>query len=255
MFRTKPPVDPDEFEWLVACFAWLHRHLGGLKGDTGFSPVLVLSDTPEIRDAASASALFEGVKRLAGLSEWHCVLEQGNPPQDALPASHLGAYSTRHALGTFSVEGNSPVIRYDPELLRNPEALAATFAHELGHLLIHSLGMPPGGEELEEHATDCAAVYMGFGVFLANSARQFSQFQDGLVGGWSSSWSGYLSERALVTATALFIRLNGCAPDGAIDSLKPYLRKDFRTALKYIDRHHPDVAETLERADISAWAA
>ena len=51
-----------------------------------------------------------------------------------------------------------------------PESLISTFAHEFAHYLIHSVDAPtPGGEELEEHATDLVAVFMGFGVFLAST--------------------------------------------------------------------------------------
>jgi hypothetical protein len=254
-FDPKPPVDALEVEWLLACFAWLDRGLAAAPASPDSVRQLATPDTASIANVGNASELFEAVKTLAGLKEWHCVLEPGEAPREHVLPGGLGEYSTRHALGTFSVEGNVPVIRYDPTLLGNPSALVATLAHELAHLLTATLDDPPGGDKLHEHATDCAAVYLGFGVFLANSARQFEQFQDAWVQGWRSSTSGYLSETALVTATAMFVRLFAIDPDLARAPLKPYLQKDFAKALKYIDWRYPEIAGDLADVDLSVWGS
>ncbi len=254
LFGSKPPIEPDEFEWLLACFAWLDKELGKRNGDTGFRPGLILPNDPELMAASTAPQMFDVVKRATGLGNWHCQLEKGDVRRE-MPSTGLatGPHSQSFALGTFQVEGNTPIIRYDPALLKNPDALVATFAHELSHLLIHSLGMPPGGHELEEHATDCTAVYLGFGVFLANSARNFSQFTDGAMQGWQSNASGYLSENALVTALAIFEkRFSGDA--SAQSHLKPYLQSVYRKAHKYLQKKHSDLTADLSRLDLSVWA-
>lgn len=250
----KPPVELDEFEWLMACFAWVHRKMEPDDANAGYQPILVLHETPRIAQATGASSLFAAVKALAGLDDWDCDLRQGEAAREPTRFSPFGEFSSRSALGTFSVEGDKPVIHYDPALLASPERLTATFAHELAHLLGHTLGMPPGGADLEEHATDCIAVYLGFGIFLANSARHFSQFSDGQVQGWQSSTAGYLSENALVTLTAMFVRLFGLQSAPASAFLKPYLRSDFAKALKYIDRTYPDFATQLAAVDLAEWA-
>ncbi|MEY4953069.1 MAG: hypothetical protein RL299_1493 [Pseudomonadota bacterium] len=274
-FKPKPPVDLDEFEWLLACFAWVHRTLGEADRSIGYQPVLVRPDTPGLAEAEGAADMFAAIKSLAGLDAWECELRQGEPEPDLAGSGLVIEQRGKRALGTFSIqateplsrfdqfgqpiagtgEGSSPlpVIYYAPELLHSPEALAATFAHELAHLVGHGLGDPPGGEELHEHATDCLAVYMGFGIFLANSARQFSQFQDGLIQGWQSSTSGYLSERALVTLLALFVRLFEQDSGQASAPLKPYLRADFAKALKYIDRRYPNIGKALDELDLAEW--
>lgn len=238
----------------MACFAWLHGKLGPVDAQAGFTPILARPDTSDIAAADSASSLFAAIKDIAGMSEWECVLEQGEAAQEPVKLSHYGEFSDRSALGTFSIEGNTPVIRYAPALLRNPEALTATLAHELAHLISHSLGDPPGGEELHEHATDCVAVYLGFGVFLANSARRFEQFQDAWSQGWQSSTAGYLSERALVTLIAMFVRLFGIPAEHAAELLKPYLKVDFAKALKYIDWRFPDFPLALQEVELDGWA-
>ncbi|WP_156423699.1 hypothetical protein [Erythrobacter sp. YT30] len=254
LFGPKLPIEKDEFEWLMACFAWLDREIGQRSGPDGFRPHLILPDDPELMAATTAPQMFDVVKRAAGLEQWHCQLEKGEARRELVNTGlDTGPFSQNSALGTFSVEGNTPIIRYDPELLHKPDALVATFAHELSHLLIHSLGMPPGGHELEEHATDCTAVYLGFGVFLANSARNFSQFTDGAMQGWQSDTSGYLSENALVTAVAIFEK-RFSAPAGAEHHLKPYLKSVHRKAHRYLAKKHTDLASELSEMELSAWA-
>lgn len=254
LFGPSPPISHDEFEWLFACFAWLDRKLGERDLSTDFVPTLSLPSEPEFLAARTATQIFELVKMRAGLHDWECRLEQGEaaPPPIAATGA-IGEYSQKSTLGTFSVEGNTPIIRYTPDLLHNPVGLAATFAHELAHLLVHTLGVPPGGEALEEHATDCAAVYMGFGVFLANSARHFSQFGDGTYQGWSASTSGYLSENALVTALALFeARFPSDRDTGG--HLKDYLKPAYRKATKFLAKHHPHIERDIEEIDFGDWA-
>lgn len=254
LFGPSPPIDRDELEWLLACFAWIDRTLGKRDRHDGFVPRLVMPDDPDLKAASSASDLFEAVKQAAGLGSWECRLERGEDQHARIETGlATGLVSSNSALGTFAVEGNTPVIRYDPALLRNPDALVATLAHELAHLVIHSLGLPPGGEALEEHATDCMAVYLGFGVFLANSARNFSQFSDGAMHGWSSETSGYLSENALVTALAIFEK-RFATQTQVSGALKDYLRPVHRKALRYLDKRHPDVPGELAAIDLAEWA-
>lgn len=253
-FGPSLPIDREEFDWLLACFAWLDRTLGERDRSDGFVPRTFFPDDPLFTTAGTASELFEAIKSAAGLEQWQCRLEQGDtahdPVETGLPYERQGESS---ALGTFSVEGNTPVIRYDPALLRDPDALIATLAHELAHLVIGSLGIPPGGALLEEHATDCTAVYMGFGLFLANNARSFGQFSDGAMSGWSSETRGYLSENALVTAQVVFER-RFQNEVRAVDALKPYLQSVYRKAVKYMDKNVPDMTAKLDEIDLSTWA-
>ncbi len=255
LFGPSPPIDRDELNWLLACFAWLDRSLEEGGRGAGFAPRSMLPDDPAFLSASTASDLFATVKQAAGLGEWECRLEKGETRRERINLGlDTGVYSEpASALGTFSIEGNVPVIRYDPALLRKPDALIATFAHELSHLLIATIGMPPSGEALEEHATDCAAVYLGFGVFLANSARSFSQFSDGAMQGWQSETAGYLSENALVTALAIFERRFDSNGDAAA-ALKDYLRKPHRKAGRYLDKYHPDIAAELREVELTEWA-
>ncbi len=246
-FKPKPPVDRDEYEWLLACFAWLRTVLD----DAHIRPALVLPGDPELISARTAPALFEAVRTSAQMADWPCRLEK---VEVQLPdtSPHI-RHDSGEVLGTFSIENEEAVIRYSSQMLKDPDALAATFAHELCHYLLVGAGDPPGGPDLLEHATDCAAVYLGFGVLLANSARTFQQWSDGEWSGWQSRPQGYLSENALVTATAMFAALHNYEIDRASAALKPYLRSDLKKAFKAVTTDYPDISQAMESVNLLEW--
>ncbi|NCP18525.1 MAG: hypothetical protein GW855_05115 [Erythrobacter sp.] len=247
IFGARLPVSRDEFDWLIACFAWLRLVLD----DAGRQLGSLLPDDPRLRDAATAGSLFEVVRDHCDMADWPVRLQQID---DAFRTSDIREVKEiAGPLGTYSGNGDAAVIQYSGALLRNPDALTATLAHELAHYLLEGRGDPPGGPDLLEHATDCAAVYLGCGIFLANSARHFEQFTDGERSGWRSSASGYLSEQALVCATALAATLNGHDVQAIGAHLKPYLRRDFRKACKAIAREHPSLEKALAAVDLLEW--
>jgi len=74
-----------------------------------------------------------------------------------------------------------------------------------------------------EAAVELGAVFIGFGVFLANSAvKQASQS---------------LSEGELVHALALFCRLADVPPETPDAHLNPHLRKYLRLAAGELEQH------------------
>lgn len=246
-FAPKPPVSNEEFDWLIACFAWLRNVLQ----DDAITPPSTVPGDPYLAQAKNAQALFDTVKHLAGMAEWPCRLEK--VADDFEMGDIRVVKDGAPPCGTFSVEEGIAVIRYSDAMLRDPDGLTATFAHELCHYLLMNAGDPPGGPELMEHSTDCAAAYLGFGVFLANSARSFEQFNDGEWSGWRSAAMGYLSEQALVTATAIFAVLHNHDEQAIVAVLKPYLQKDFRKAMKAVRHRCADMDAALASVDLADW--
>jgi hypothetical protein len=256
--RTKPPVSADEFEWLIACTAWAVEVLGGEAAMRARALVLPTSFP---RSTASGHAyaveLFDHVKWLAGMADWPCELEIGAADRGTKVGLGLALkHETKGPpLGTYRTAGNAAVISYNPSLLARPADLVATFAHELAHYRIHAQpDLPPGGADLEEHATDLVAALLGFGVFSANAAKNFAQFQTEREQGWEMRAAGYLSELALVTELALFTRLSGADAKAAERELKPYLRGPFRKALAACDREADDPWELIRKVDLAHWA-
>jgi len=261
LFGPRLPIDADELEFQLATFKWLAGRFGPVANDL----VLPTSDYFPLTGAggeAGVREVFDAVRAAAGMADWPCALEAGasDRPVEAGNAHLLRHQGAPAPCGTFriaeGIAGRHAVITYNPAMARDPRGLAATFAHELGHyLMATAAGTPPGGWDLHELHTDLAAVYLGFGIFLANSARSFRQFQSGGEMGWSSRTQGYLGEGALVTATVLVERLAGRDPMAAAPFLKDYLRTDLKRAVGALAKIAPDVAASVEAVDLAEYGS
>ena len=240
-FRPDPVLDEGTTAWLVDAYAWAFKSFGSDWFLHWISLVLPNDEFfPDKLDQAEdvAQTVFDRVREHAGLHDWPCELVAQEPDVDPILAPAVAVRGTETGpAGTFSITGRpgEPVARitYNPAQLRQPMSLVATFAHELAHYLsCTAKAAPPGGDEFEEYATDLLAVFMGFGVFLANSAFSFHQYADGETQGWAVRHQGYLSERELTFALAIFMSLKGIDQEAVepylAARLLPVLKKSFR---------------------------
>jgi hypothetical protein len=139
--------------------------------------------------------------------------------------------------GTFAFDGNEAVISYDPAGADDPLKLIATFIHELAHYRLAAVRTEaPGGDEVHEYTTDLMTVYFGFGIFGANGAFNFSQYRDVMSQGWQYSRQGYLGERGLIFALAIFLELKEQSSEDVRSFLKAHLFADLIKARKYLVR-------------------
>jgi hypothetical protein len=261
IFGARLPIDRDELDFQLATFKWLTGEFGPVGERPLVLPTRDYFPLSGARGELAVREIFDFVRAAAGMAGWPCELRAG---KSDVPVEAGNAHLLRHEggsapCGTFQVAdgpaGRHAIITYNPGMERDPPGLAATFAHELGHyLMATAAGTPPGGWELHELHTDLAAVYLGFGIFLANSARNFSQFQDATEMGWSSRTQGYLSEGALVTGLAVFQRLGGREPDAARPFLKSYLQSDLKRADRGLRRLCPDMVAAVAGADLDEFA-
>ena len=117
--------------------------------------------------------------------------------------------------------------------------------HEIAHYALATIPEPPPGSEdeplVEELATDLATCFFGLGILHANTAYEFTQRQGYDGQGWSSSFSGYLSEEGRVFSLALHLALKRSreAPD-----LKPRLQEKLARAFARLDAE-PAILEGL----------
>ena len=250
-FRKKPFLPEEYIEWQFQTYAWLFRNFEGyerFRKTSLITPTAEFFPATDLRGHAFFEFMFGLVQKHADMPEWPCKLEAQDP--DELPVEVQPGVALHHdnhsPCGTFSIPepGQPAIITYNPKLEGRPVELVATFAHELGHYLTSTAGEePPGGWELWELATDLAAVYLGFGIFSANSAFTFGQFGDTFSIGWQSQRQGYLSEPSLLYALAIFVRLTGASPDAAKPHLKSNLRGTFDAALAAVDAQEARLQE------------
>ena len=97
-----------------------------------------------------------------------------------------------------------PHISINESELQDPMALVAVLAHELGHIILLRPGLVDRDAPDMEPLNDLLTVFLGFGIFTANSAFHFEQHQDYAKQGWSARRLGYLSEQQFGYALARF---------------------------------------------------
>lgn len=231
-FGRKPIVDVDTASWHLENFAWLIQEFGPSR----FAKTQLVLPKPgyftagDKQDHNFAVHIFEQVKTYCGMSDWEVdLVVDDNPVAVRTEISHAMIAPQKHAIGTFAAAGNRVQISYVPELVRRPDRLIATFAHELSHyLLATARSEPPCDDDEKEFLTDLTAVYLGFGVFLANARFNF----EGSVNGWRMGRSGYLPEADLIFALSIFIGMKDIDPGPAVGCLKPHLAAMLRRAMQ-----------------------
>jgi hypothetical protein len=95
-------------------------------------------------------------------------------------------------------------ISIDEKQMIDPIALVAVLAHEIGHIILLRPGLIPRDDPDMEPLTDLLTVFLGLGIFTANSTFRFAQYTNYRAVGWSASRLGYLSEEMFGYALARF---------------------------------------------------
>ena len=241
LFEPKLPVSPEEREWVDSSLDWLLETFG----EERFQQVTVVLPTPEFfpqewdGTPACARIALKQVCRYMRVDPERIELrffEEGLPAEvrRALP---LWEERTSGAAGLYQ-EGRKQkvIISINREQLREPESLIATLAHELGHVLLLADGkISPTAADMEP-MTDLITVFLGMGIFTANSAIQYRTFTDVQESGWSISRQGYLSEELWAYALARFTRMQGEPRPGWIKHLTVNVRAYMKESLRYLDR-------------------
>jgi hypothetical protein len=220
-FKPKSILEPEDEAWHLETWQWMLARWGGiedLKRSPFVTPTREFFPASDATGHARAEVAFERVKAHAKMASWSCRLV-AQPRKPELRVSDRIALTPVDwsPAGTFGSDGSEVMITYDPGLLNDPWGLVATLAHELAHYRMHSGKLdPPGGEEMEEFATDLAVVYLGFGLFGANTAFRFTGRSDG----WSWRQQGYLRREDWIFALAVFFALRG-EPVGMAQKFMP----------------------------------
>jgi len=153
--------------------------------------------------------------------------------------ARLAVWESSHsgAAGRYRAQENGRfLIGVEMKLLKQPIKLVATIAHELGHVLLLGSGKVDSGEEDHEYLTDLLTVYLGMGLFTANAAFQFTQWQDGQRYGWGSARQGYLSEPMFGYALAAYCWMRGEMKPAWERLLATNVRNVFNRSRKYLTK-------------------
>jgi hypothetical protein len=123
-------------------------------------------------------------------------------------------------------------------MLKDQFSLVATIAHELGHVILIGGGLlDPNTTSDHEPLTDLLTVFLGFGVFNANCAARFRQYQDSRRQGWSMQRLGYLSQEAYGYALARFCFERGEDRPRWARELSPNVRAFFKRSAAWLTKN------------------
>lgn len=161
---------------------------------------------PDLDDAAIASDCLAFAQVHARLEEWKFEMVPV-PSFDAIRAIHERPHhGTAKPVPTGghepTAEGEGLPIAYDPSDVHDRASIVATIARGMSHYLIqHALIDAPAQADEHEYLVDHGAVFLGFGIFLANAALHV---YGGAPGTRAYRRRGALTEYDVSTVLALF---------------------------------------------------
>jgi hypothetical protein len=118
-------------------------------------------------------------------------------------------------------------------LLKNPEGLVGTLAHELAHArLLGEKKLHSKYDKDHELITEMFCVFSGFGIFKALQAFRINKGFDG----WSYASSGYLRQQSWGYLLALYAFIRNEENPSWLKFLTPSLEKDFNTSMKWLEQ-------------------
>ncbi|MBL1416227.1 MAG: hypothetical protein COB27_005055 [Moritella sp.] len=252
IFRSKPLIDDASCEWMFDTFEWALTHFDQQEFFQRSQLIQPTNDFfPGNIDSrhGMAETIFNHVVKYAGLSHWPLQLQApqnfSSQPPALLDLSAIQRNSSVSNTLPALIAPQPLAMTYNPQQASKPGDLASSYAHHLAqHIVAQSQQLPPGGADYFNASTEIVAVFMGFGVMMANSAYTFR-------GGCGSCYNAQanrqasLSEDNVVFALALFCRLKGISTGDATRNLKGYLRRDFKQALKQIEREPARLQQLL----------
>ena len=241
--------------WMFDTFEWALRHF---DARVFFDETILVTPSNEHFPGRESSAegmanlIFDKVKGYAGMQHWPCRLLDEGVAEITAPASIQIEGPIRGVTGiasTMEDESQKLVILYRPESLKDPEVLIANFAHTLAHYLGTTASeAPPGGEENWPHVTELLAVFMGFGVMMADSANTTKIRSCSSCSGPAVERENFLSEYDITYALAIFCCLKGIPVGEAVRHLKSSLRPFYKKACKDVMSRKSQIVRLQEIA-------
>jgi len=177
-FQPSCPVDRAAKVWLEERLEWLSREFGE-SAFTGGPIVLPTKEFfPDSYDGSedAAHALAERVCGYMDVSPSLIDLRFQSTPRKLWLVNDSGKYLP-HAAGTYEEGNDAFVIHLDRDGLHDTMGLVGTVAHELAHVRLLGEGRLEWSAFDNELLTDLTVVFLGLGIFLANTPRVWeSQF-------------------------------------------------------------------------------
>ncbi len=233
-FRTKCPIGVEEKTWVEFRMQWLSDTLGIARMQS--APIVLPNDTffpIEFEPTPECALVYKNiVSELMSLAPDACQLEVCEPEQLPSSAAHYEP-------------GESPTIRISSREIEDPLSLVSTLAQQLSHHILLGGNHLTTEDSDHEYVADLLTVFLGFGVFSANSTIRETNWSEGGASGWAMGKRGYLSSQTIGYALALWVSARGDSDSGWTNMLRPDAGETMRGGIKFISKtgdtvFHPD---------------
>jgi len=238
---TKLPIEEEERKWIESALQWLIEQFGR---DYFLARRMVLPESSFFPDKfngteESVCALVSRVCSYMEVNPNRVVVELFSDREDTVSKHKLGGEDYSGAAGLYlhpATSTDRAKVSINVSQLRNPTALVATIAHELGHVILLGESRLSREDKWHESMTDLLTVFLGLGIFTANAVVQFSQWQDHSHQGWSISRQGYMTEEQFGYALAACAWMRNDSGGEWVKHLSLNVKHYFKASLKYLER-------------------
>lgn len=251
-FSRKLPISDEDRQWTDEGFRRLEKLLGQRRMLDARVVLPIAEDFPDPYDktAAAAQRLFHRVCGYMQVSsarvQFEVFADETEELREILPywrgdeGQRAAGIYLDHAKDASSSDQKLMVVAIRSTQLKDPLSLVATIAHELGHVIL--LGdhlLDPTTTPDHEPMTDLLTVFLGLGIFTANSAARFEQYQDERRQSWSMQRLGYLPEQIYGYALAKFARERGERKPEWAKHLCTNVRSYFKQSDRWLQANTP----------------
>ena len=257
MFGLSPklPVSEEERHWVDEGFRRLEKMLGRrrmLEAEV-ILPTAEYFPDPYDKSQAAGEKLFQRVCGYMRVErsriDLHIFPDETDELGKTLPYWHgnsggcAGFYSHDPSADHQNAGDESRMlVALRSTQLKDPLSLVATMAHELGHVILLGGGFMTPKTSDHEPMTDLLTVFLGLGIFNANSAARFQQHQEERLYGWSMQRLGYLPEEVFGYALAKFAAERGAEKDDWAKHLSTNVRVYYKRSRSWLAKNKFHVA-------------
>ena len=222
----KCPVDPETKKWLEDKFSWLADEFGlatvcsatTIEPTSEFLPTEYKANGPVIDDLMARVANFMNVVPES------LVLSYYDDDKPVIGEEQIEQFSS----------GNDREIWLEANSLENPAYVVASLSREIAHVRLCLLDSSLANEEDHEEMSELLAIFLGVGIFLANTAFLDGSWSEGTESGWSMVRTSNLSMDMFGYALALYALARDEQQPEWARHLRPDVRVPLKNSIRYI---------------------
>lgn len=232
-FKPTCPVDSATKAWIERRFEWLTQEFG-IQRLVEHKTMLPTQEFLPLNYDCTEDGIADLMKRVADhMHVDHSTLDLNFYEDKAIGVD--GTMSPASA-GLYTEIDGRYQIWLEVNCLDDPGGVIATLAHEIGHVIL--LGQKRIAPEAEDHEelTDLLSVFLGLGVFAANSSLHETNIHGSGYSAWSVGNRGYLSMHAIGYALSLYTLARGQTHPEWLKHLRPDAKAYVCRGIRYITK-------------------